>query len=1503
MSHFEIKSRIVANNILPIFGFGFIIINMDKLKKGLKKLFAPAIVLLLVAVMGVFSPVVSVAAALRLQMTPMDVESTNNPVITNLPARTVKVGESTGIPQVDSVNAKLLHAGKESDVTGTSYQYNEVGQYQWRFYVGTTLFDTYNVNVTDTTYTMTMPSNVVTVAPKGLSDLALPLPASYTAGGETMEIVDDITGDNDHHYAVVKLKNKKDQNDNGTIYHLSAVVALENDTFAADKIVYNGQNITINLAGHQNSTGNLKVTYLLSNDSDKLLFALPLTDIEIKNVNKNDVMFANLPTAPSVANLSYYSSVALTAPTADSAKVGETTFTVEAQTSIVKVQAYLFSTEPSNWKNGANIHNLIVENGVVKENGQVSDLLEVDGLNVKVKALGWYRFQFETSTLFGYKMDKDFNNYDAIEQDENKSYVRYWSDSIRIYRDSMEPNFAWVKDYDSRDGEGNFTAAAEAQIEDYNENFSEHLNDYDAYLPMTEKPDANTAKKITVNYTQGLVLPAIFPHDNATSFADMKVTTFYIEQIQDADGNSVANNYVYQGETSTNNTFKYDMAKHLQIQFQPDGIGSGVQAENNVVVLKQSAGLYRIRIVVEEQQPVFQGNNEKYSGGYAQTKTKYLYFYVASDADFPCGQGDNNSPVIDEGNVFQISDVYLWEGRTFDFPAPSFSDAHTPTDKIQVDYYLVHRGNHGAGVNNNEVVAKLDYNKNASRITVDLDNLHKENGESATIPASYYTTGEFYIYAVARNFNGMQANLKKENGVASYELQDYFSTSLFSSAYAWNNNNEVKQFGYAWKRAKFAFHVENPDRTATLAVDMVPAPANTYVAGKPVKIPSITATWDGSEIVDGQMSFAVYKVDEYNRLTPYDLYNSDDEVISSVAFKRHSYEVNDLYFNPIAGNYILVVTAKDNASNKISTSVTKIKIERSGAITPRPRDGETDNNQKEDKTMTLGTSLTLPGYDLDDHGTPVYVANNRKLFDASTMELKGNYTITLLGVNDPNCITGNKFTPTKGDCTYTFRYNFYDTTSGEQLVSTADYVVRVNSANGSTKILMGETYGDGKTNENKVLWNGVDDASDVNITDYTVGAKTYDVGNHDTGTETKPAYAITLPQFIMSNYGATNDFVLDSASLYPYLEPIYGTPTTSNPTNISGYMYPAIAIPMPNIVAGNTNSNEVEITVQKSGSSTYLVSSKRMNAGDRTDTASLIEKIGDYFVFRPTGKFSTACKDTNHDAQNYLLTANSVSEASGVYTVTYKTNTASASFNITLGNLDNGEISLDTAFLTYDNNKEITNAADKLIIDKDSDGHRYVTIDMRKVFFTGNDDMASLIAQGPNGDINNTDGFNPEDAETAYLWKNATVTVDYENAGFIKNSDWKEDGDAAKIKNKDNYTYKFDLTQGSGTYKVTVKLWNNYTSSYVTKSIEFTLDAESTNKNVNLNTVWGIILIVLSVGLLAGVIFYFVKTARATRFVDAPRATKVKDKKINAKKETKLVATPKDTEAPKDDVK
>ncbi len=1504
MTLFEIKSRIVANNILPIFWFGFIIIGMDKLKKVLKHLFAPAIVLLLVAILGVFSPVASVAAAIRLNVaaTP-GVDATVDCTISNLPSRTVKVDTEITTPTISSGTVKLCHSNKVQDSFSSTYTYSEVGQYEWRFYTaGGQLFDTYTVTVTDTTYRMTMPSDVVTVAPKNLAELKLPLPSTYTVGGETMKVGTITPSDNAHNYAVIELKDKKD---NSTNYHLSVEVALENDTFTANTIGIDDKNVTINLTNK--GTGNLKVTYLLSDASDKLLVAVPLSNIEVKNVNVDDVTFANIPTAPSVSNLSYYSSVSLTAPTADSAKVGKDTFAVEAQTSIVKVQAYLFSTQPNNWTNTANVRTFTVDaNGVVKEgNNVVTDVIEIDGLNVKVKALGWYRFQFETKTLFGYQMDKDFDNYDAIEQDKNeshKSYVRYWSDSVSIYEDKAEPNFAWVKEHYNKDDN--------TKIDELNENFSDLLDDCDKYLPMTEKPDESTSKKITVNFDQGLTLPAIFPHDNATSFADLKITTFSIDQIQDADGNSVSDNYVWKGDNSSEHYFKYDMTKHLHIGFEAT---PGVQSEDNNITLKQSEGLYRIRIVVEEVEPKFTGNNEKYEHGYAKTRTKYLYFYVKNNTNFQCGAvgNDDNSPVIDENKAFQVSDVYLWESRTFDFPAPNFSDNNTPNDNLQIDYYLVrYLGSQY------ETIAKLDYTTSASRVTVDLDKLQQENGNPVNNIDGYFDpSAKFYIYAVARNFNGMQADLNNYYTPVGSVNGTYFTSELFNAGVDYDKN-EIAQYGYAWKRAEFRIHQESTTAPTDIDATSIEAEDSKFITGNYIKIGSAKTTWSSN--TDGQMSVAAYLV-KGDKLVPVDVFNGKDagaEVVTSIASNRSVYELKNLYFTPgVSGQYIFVVSAKANDSKNVATEITTINVDvneelgariRTSSIAPMGTDS--GSNLVAKQTITMGNSITLPDYDLtDSNNNPVYLSKNRNLYAPADLTTPvGYYTITVKGVNDPNCITGNKFTPNNFG-KYVFEYNFYKNDGSKLVSKPQNYVVQVNNSSSTASILMGEDYDAATANHIIELTGGLADSAvstndEVEIKVNGATELQYHIGAYGTGSENKPAYAITLPQFTKANYGSAKDFVIDSAWIYDYLEPIYGTTTDQ----IKGYMYPAIAIPMPNVISDNISSEDVEITVQKSGSSNYKVSSKKLNAGGSSNKASVIaDKFGGYFVFRPEGTFSNECKDVNHNGNNYLPTANSLTSASGVYTVTYKTSSTTVSYNITLGNLKNGEISWNEGFLTYNNGKgdqNITEATEDLIIEKDSNGHRYVTIDMTKVFFAGNEDMLDLIKKGPNGDPNVTTGFNSanSDAATEYYWDKVRVTVSYEDGSFIDYGDWSDqDSEVQKIKNHGEYKYKFDLSQGSGTYKVNISMTNSYTASTVTKSIEFTIDAEATNKNVNLNTVWGVILIVLSVGLLGGVIFYFVKTARATRFVDAPRAVKGNDKT----KATKSVTAPKDVEAPKKDAK
>lgn len=1480
MSVYEIKSRIVANNILPIFTIGFIITNMDKMKSLLKKLFAPAVVLLLVAVMGVFSPIASVAAALRVNtMADAGLNGSANYTISNLPANSVEVGKEIDVPQVTSGSVKLCHAGQTVDsFTGGKYTYNEIGQYEWRFYdTNGKLYDTRKVSVTDTKYSMTMPDNVITVAPKDLGTLTLPLPKTYTVASKAVEI-ESINSVG--HYATLKVKDSQNAYD----YVLKASVSLANNTFADDRITID-QNLEVDLPA--DITGNLKVAYYLYDQSgNKLLSVLPLSDIEFKNVKKNEVTFDNVPTAPSVKSLAYYSSVSLTAPTIDSAKFGTTSFNVEADTTIVKIQCYLYSTEPSKWTD-SKVHNLTVEkdgNGkwIIKEGNQIVDqYLEIDGLTVKIKKLGWYRFQFETSTLFGYNLDEDFDMDSVdIEQNSNKSYVRYWSDSIRIYRDSVEPNFAWVDAYDK---------TSDTVVSDMNENFDDLLDVYTDYLPMTEQPSVTASKKITVNPNDGLALPAIFPHDNASSFANLKITAFNIDQIQDENGNSVSNeNYVWNGSSSSSTSFVYDQTNRVQISFVNDD-NSRINTNNNVQLLNRN-GLYRVRITVEETEPKFEDEGAEYSSGYANTKTKYLYFYVSDSFD-----SSTSSPVIDANNTFQVSDVYLWEGSTFDFAKPSFSDNNTETNKLVTDYYLV-----GQSTSQITILSKLGTTASASRITVDLNDLYQWDTlnniatetklDFDTVKANY---DSYYVYAVARNFNAMQANLKVAMGITTPDANNvldnekYFRTGLFTKL---NTSDEVSQYGYTWKRTEFKIHDIANSLTPTISVDFNTSD-NTYKAGKAVHIDNIKAQW--SSKVDGQLSVTVYLVKENNKLVAVDLKNGNDaasEIISSVSFNRAEYSVDDWYFTPgVGGNYMVVVTAKDNVSSKIYTYIQNVKISSSGEWNWGGLNTAAEQNHTIDASLQLGESLTMPSRILSMDNKAVYFAKNRALYEYDSNGLvsdtvKGNYTITVLNQNDARCITGNKFIPNQ-EGLYILQYAFYEDGATDPFLI-KNYNVQVNNdVTGSATILMGEDY-----STETVIWNAshtTGTVSDATVK-YGINGEVYTLDAQYT--QTKPAYAITLNQFTMSNYGASTDFVIDSKSLYEYLEPIYEN------GQITAYVYPAIAIPMPNVVADTYSSDEVEITVQKSGSSSYLVSSKKRNAGGSGNKESEIEKIGGYYVFRPEGKFKVACK-TEGNANNYLEYANSLNGAAGLYTVTYKTNNTSVSYNLTFGNLENGTLTWNKGFLTYDNDdgkgkQEIVKSdSSENVVIEEIDGHRYVTIDMTKVYFEGNDDMEDLIAKGVKDDASYSD----EIKKYEYYMQNVSVWVSYEDGDFISSSDWSTSDDeteAIKIYTEgESYLYKFDLSRGSGTYKVHISMPNKYTGSTVSDSIEFSIDVTVSNRNYNLNNVWGIILIVLSLGLLAGVVYYFIKTSRATRFVDVPQAAKGKKK------------TPKAVEAPKDDVK
>jgi len=1411
--------------------------------------------------MGVFSPVISVAGALRVNT--MDHMNVYSPVIENLPARTVALNTEIDKPTISVGYVKLYHAGKEMDISAPKYTYTEVGQYEWRFYVGDILFNSQKVTVTDVIYAMSMPADVVTVAPKDLETLNLPLPNTYRVDGKAINVTSIEKGTaniHDGRYAVVT-------DEDGKTYTLTATVSLENHAFETSKISFSKNNMAIDLGTNKN-TGNLKVAYKLYNtDGSKLLAILPLKDIEIKNYNQNEIKFTNIPTAPSVNSLEYYANISLTAPTVDSAKVGTTSFNVEAQTKVFKIQCFPYSESPD-WSD-EKVHTLTVEKNdeewIVKENGvETNDYVEVNGLNIKVKKLGWYRFQFETSTLFGYQLDETVDKSSLeIEQDEEETYIRYWSNSVHIKEDEERPNFAWVAPYN---------ADNQNAINEMNENFGDLLNDYKNYLPSEKESETN---KVIVNKQQGLVLPAIFPHDNATAYDQMIISTLSISQIKDKDGDVVKNNYVYMGEENSKTYFKYDHTKRLQISFVENDASRG--NENNNVKLLSEDGWYEIRVDVKENQAKYA--NDKLGGSAKTSISKKYYFYY--DEDY----SSSNSPVISEGKKFQVSDVYLWEGNTFEFKTVNVEAENTSTEKIQTDYYFV-----GEKGSNLTVLSQLAVGLNDTQVTIDLADLYQyQDGKNTTNKLTIDTIktyDSFYIYAVARNFNAMQANLKQELGVTNLTNSDTFFDAEY--CFGMHDEDDFAQYGYAWKRAKFNIHETDSTSNASLLVKL--NDGNKYETGKTITIDTITTTWNTA--VDGQMSVAVYKVKNDNVLAPVKVVNSNkpeaNEVISTVAFNDITYTWSNLYFTPdSSGKYILVVNAKDFASDIITSSVTEIVIGSGTDLEDspvRPVSVNTANTNNKEK-IELGESLIIEDYEFGSNYQ--YSTNNGKVYEAGVKV--GSYTVTVIGfgVSAPNSITGNKFTPNKvGE--YILRFNCEVDGVGTKEIDVPVSVTE--NSNSVSSIRVGESY-----NAEKVLWNEAVTHDGVEADGKEkIGDQYYVIGEADTGTVNKPAYAIILEQFVMSNYGASTDFVVDSASLFQYLEPIYEN------GNVVGYMYPAIAIPMPNLISENFSSDKVEISVQKSNGDYLVLSNKK--AGENIDSANKIANINDYYVFRPEGKFSKDIK-TKYTATTYL--ESEPKDAAGVYTVSYKTGSANLNYNITFGNLKNGALSYEENFLTYNNDdgkgdQAINSNNNNNLVIEEIDGHRYVTIDMSKLSFNGNADMESLIEKGPNPEDNNP-GYSEDQFETAYYWEKALVTVSFDGVTYIKSNAWSDDEDettAIKITDDGKFLLKFDLNQGSGTYKVNISMPNKYTNSTVATSIEFSVNVDVTNRNQNLNNVWGVILIVLSLGLLAGVVYYFIKTSRATRFIDTPRAMKGKKEKVKAPK----TEDPK-VEAPKENAK
>ena len=154
----------------------------------------------------------------------------------------------------------------------------------------------------------------------------------------------------------------------------------------------------------------------------------------------------------------------------------------------------------------------------------------------------------------------------------------------------------------------------------------------------------------------------------------------------------------------------------------------------------------------------------------------------------------------------------------------------------------------------------------------------------------------------------------------------------------------------------------------------------------------------------------------------------------------------------------------------------------------------------------------------------------------------------------------------------------------------------------------------------------------------------------------------------------------------------------------------------------------------------------------------------------------------------------------------------------------------------------------------------------------------------------------PED-EQLVLWtrdraeaeKNAIVFYDYNEDGWVISE---EGGAPVSIAGKETMrTWSFKLEQ-SGDYRITLTIPSE---TGVTASVSYTITVEGdkAGSRISPQTIWGTVLIVITSGLLIGVIVYFIQSGRKTKFAPTSGSPKP-EKPAKAPKEPKEPKAKKD---------
>jgi|GEM_PF-3904823 len=1262
---------------------------------------------------------------------------------------------------------------------------------------------------------------------------------------------------------------------------------------------------------HTDSTLNVDVSASLRTQS--ITVQQPSTGLDKMNTIKNDILFNAKPSMSfDPGSISIGNVLNLPVPTVTISTDSDIKFDSTSTVANFTYITVLFHDDStSDFKYIGTDGKIISDLNVTQTDVTQTDsrIMHITDFKFTPSWIGTYQFNYYTTTLFGYGK----NDYSPKPVTVG-NYLKYTPfDDMKIDRNTQAPVIKWTGPFTYQyqdDKLQGVTFEGETTITKY-----EDAEDLSQYLPGNTNNSKTVIKKGDYLYIPALLGDSNF---NQSDKLDYRLELYRYENgVRDITSKIYWASGMYTGNTSYNGTV-WDHTRPFQVPGETefgipfpnnltfrtsDFLGSSVNPTNWLG--KDVADTYDLVAYAWDTN--------------SNRSTQFTYTFKVED--------DYNASRPQFNGSFTIGQQAFNKGDTVKFNAANLTDQYTNDTNIEAKYYVSsENGTDIATGGAAEIKNDSSYKTMGISSGIVSFELSTKNPAGAYVLEKLEQSGDnnlpFRIYAVARNYQALVKDINIDDYIGTtgdnkdekvdssdtastprqldidnacllstdtnalpYIAASYISVSIYKTTYGSAAN--IEQIGSDGDAYSWSDYLDG----------------QTTKQGSNITLPALKFSYaDGSYVSSIEYAIIDQKTGARSGVTSFDKNNnviggnltnkpigeenSDPDLDRSVTLGQTDTVGGDAvgldtarYFTTTKiGPQWVVVTVK-NAGGNVGIFVGVVNVTGTPSYSADFVGGDTTSMKKGEKKSLPALNITIGGNKYVSGGLESdmgYIVTEKNYGTLGRQAKVGTYSITFGSDNgDPATMYGNSFAPT-AEGRYLFIYtivinnapdNISPLEGSDTITITKNYYFTVGNIDSSDMILSldAKRYDDIATGATPLYGTG------GTVLDNTLASDPTKIDPTKTN-----KYNFFTDMTVAEADGKTLE--MSDSQLYNGLEP-YMTSGVTVPTS---WQYGKIYLPndvrtlSPSVsgLAADFYANaDRYITVvyhPGSGNDVELLNTQEGSATANNYDTTGVASEGMYW-FRPQGyltpqyiKDGAAYTPTTVDeALEYAANKDKWVPATGstkvdgeyivTYTLSYSGVTVSKTYSIAMGDTNPPKI-------TY--------------IGTSSDSSTSI---FDKTYQTG--DSFSFVF-GPDtfnitGTKNNDIFWSKTDSGKYYLQdvpNNSNVIITIYTPSNVPLYEGDDDLTISADNDKGVTTYSFKLTE-AGKYRVDIKV-RSESGVYGTTEYQVQVDEKTPPHQIAPEEVMGIILIIISSGLLLGVIVYFIRTGQSTKFSGKRNAPK-----------------------------